>query len=78
MVEMHMGDHQGLDTLHYKVRRQRTRPRGRLGALLQATIHQQTGSRIQMEPVAGPCYATSATVMGDTGELHRVARSPGC
>ncbi|MNP00718.1 hypothetical protein D3C76_925130 [compost metagenome] len=70
VVEMHMGDDQGLDALHAETEWCRCCAWRGLGALLQAAVDQQAGGRVEVQLMAGASDAAGATMMGKDGIFH--------
>ena len=65
-----MGDDQSFDTLHIETERCGFCAWRCLGALLQATVNQQAGGRIEVQLVARTGDAAGTTVMGKDGIFH--------
>lgn len=70
MIEMDMGDDQGLDILHIETELGGVDAGRSIGALLQAAVDQQAGGRIEVQLMAGASNATDATVMGKDRIFH--------
>lgn len=69
MVDVNMGDQQGLDALYREVDCKVGRW-ARLVTLKQTAIDQQALSAIKIELVTGAGYALGGAVVGNSGKIH--------